>query len=215
MGADFETLYVFGAGGHGREIAWLAEVCWGPSLAIVLVVDEPQPADVVTNGREVRMLTDLKASTSAAFVAAVGNGARRRAAVAACERIGLRAATLVHPGVRLAPSVTLGPGVVIAEGCVLTTNIAIGAHTHVNVGASINHDVAIGAFSTLSPGVRLAGNVRVGDEAFLGIGATVVHGVPGDPLVIGDNAVVAAGACVTRGVDAGAMVAGVPAVRKR
>ena len=32
---DFDTLYVFGAGGHGREIAWLADEIWSGSLSLI------------------------------------------------------------------------------------------------------------------------------------------------------------------------------------
>lgn len=210
----FRVLYIFGAGGSGRELAWLADQCWGPAVEKVFVVDEPRYLTGPVAGIDVRLLEECQAA-DARYVVAIGDPAQRRRAALRCRDAGLAPATLVHPRAEISQWVRIGEGAVVCAGVVATTDIVIGPHVHINVGCTLGHDVQIGGGSTLSPGVHIAGNVHVGEDVFIGIGACAINGTRARPLVIGDRAVVAAGACVTREVPADAMVAGVPAVRKR
>lgn len=212
---DLDRLLIFGAGGHGREAAWLARDCWGESLGIEFVVDRAEYLVTEVNQIPVRLLDERTAARATHYLAAIGDPGGRRRAAEACEALGLRAASLVHPRVEASRSVTLGGGSMICAGSILTVNINVGRHVHINVGCTVSHDAVIGDFSTLSPGVNIAGHVRVGNGVFIGTGACIINGSADHPLTIGDGAVVAAGACVTRSVEPGSMVAGVPAVRKR
>lgn len=211
----FERLLIFGAGGHGREVAWLARQCWGRSLGIEFVVDRPEYLVDQVAGIPVRLLADCVASPNVRYLVALGDPSHRRKVVDTCETMGLNAALLVHPRVETSDSVALGSGCVVCAGSILTVDIDVGAHVHINVGCTVSHDVVIGDFSTLSPGVHVSGNVRIGEDVFIGTGANIINGRAGAPLLIGDGAVVAAGACVTRSVEPGSMVAGVPAIKKR
>lgn len=212
---DFERLLIFGAGGHGREVAWLARQLWGESLGIEFVVDRPEYLVNEVSGIQVRLLADCTATPGMRYLVALGDPHHRRRAVGACEALGLNAALLVHPRVEASDSVTLGGGSVVCAGSILTVDIDVGEHVHINVGCTISHDVVIGDFSTLSPGVHISGNVRIGEGVFIGTGVSIINGRADGPLLIGDGAVVAAGACVTGSVEPGSMVAGVPATRKR
>lgn len=213
--SNMRRLYVFGAGGSGRETAWLASQAWGSALEIVFVVDRAEYLSPDVNGFTVQLLADVEALHGYRFVVALGNPSHRRAAAAACGAHGLIPAQLSHPRAEISPWVDRGPGSVICAGSVVTTNVVVGAHVHINVDCTVSHDVRIGDFATLSPGVHVAGNVTIGEDVFIGTGASIVNGRPGDPLNIGDGAVIAAGACVTRSVDPGSLMAGVPAVRKK
>lgn len=212
---DFERLLIFGAGGHGREVAWLARQVWGESLGVEFVVDRPEYLVNEVSGIPVRLLADCIAMPGTRYIVALGDPNHRRRAADACESLGLRAALIAHPRVESSDSVTFGGGSVVCAGSILTVDIDVGEHVHINVGCTVSHDVIIGDFSTLSPGVHVSGNVRIGEGVFIGTGASIINGRMDVPLLIGDGAVVAAGACVTRSVEPGAMVAGVPAVRKR
>ncbi|MCU1417974.1 MAG: hypothetical protein JWP32_2148 [Schumannella sp.] len=203
-------LYLFGAGGHARELAWLAGAVF-PDADLTFVVDDARYAAGPVNDIPVRVISDLEPDAGGGFVAAVGDAALRRAAAARLDALGLSAVSLVHPGAALTPNVRIGAGAVVAAGCVLTDNVSVGQHAHVNIGCTLSHDVRIGEFATLSPGVHLAGNVVVEAGAFLGIGAVVINGSGSEPLTIGAGAVIGAGAAVTRSVEAGAVVGGVPA----
>ena len=212
---DFRRLLIFGAGGSGREVAWLAEQSWGNSIEIVFLVDQQKYLSKPINGIAVRLLAQVEPSDDTRYFAAIGDPGDRRRVVSNCEACGLSATALLHPRAEISSRVELGSGTLVGAGCVVTTNVAIGRHVHINVSCSISHDVRIGDFSTLSPGVHVSGHVHIGENVFLGTGATIINGNAGNPLVIGDGAVIAAGACVTRTVPPGAMVAGVPAIQKR
>lgn len=210
-------LLIFGAGGFGREVAWLAQQCWGERTDIVFCVDQPRYVSAPVNDIPVRLLEDFAADVSdqLAYVVGVGDPEQRARIVGLYEAMGIRPATLVHPRVEASRWIEIGPGSVLCAGVIATTNIVIGAHVHINLDCTIGHDVVIGDYATLSPGVHVSGNVTIGNRVFIGTGATIINGSSTSQLSIGDGAVVAAGACVTKPVEPGALVVGIPAVRKR
>lgn len=203
-------LYVFGAGGHGREIAWLAREVT-PSRDLVFLVHPSFARQAQVNGAPVHALDDATVYSGEPFVAAIGSPKDRRRVAEMLERRGMRPETLVHPRAELAPTASVGEGAVVCAGCVLSTDVTVGRHSHVNIGCTISHDVVVGDFVSISPGVHVAGYVRIETGAFIGVGATIINGDPSQPLVVGERATVAAGACVTRSVPPGALAVGVPA----
>lgn len=207
-------LYIFGAGGFGREVAWLAEQALSESTQLTFLVDDPAYLQESVNGIPVRLLDDVDA-TGAHFVVAIGDPTARRDIVRRCLAKGLVAFTICHPRAERSRFTAFGDGTIFCVGSVATTNIQVGDHVHINLNCTIGHDVRIGNFATLSPGVDVAGNVHIGEGAFIGIGATIINGSSSKPLVIGAGAVVAAGACVIRDVEPNSLVAGVPAIRKK
>lgn len=211
----FNQLFIFGCGGFGREAAWLAEQAYGSKIEITFVVDHPDYLRQPLNGYKVQLLADIERSPTSRFVAALGNSSQRRNAASACLAAGLTPATLVHPRAEMSKWIELGEGTVICAGCILTTNISVGAYAQINLDCTIGHDVTIGEFATLSPGAHISGHVQIGRDVFIGTGASIINGSNNSPLVIGDGATVAAGACVTRSVEPGALVTGVPAARKK
>ncbi len=211
----FQKLYIFGAGGFGREVAWLAQQSWGNKVEVEFLVDLPADSTQPINGCAVRRPSEILPGSTARFVVAVGDPSARRRLADRCSAIPLLETTVVHPRAEASDSVKLGPGTIICAGSILTANIRIGRHVHVNLDCTVGHDVLIGEFATLAPGVHVSGQVHIGQGVYIGTGATIINGTANVPLVIGDDAVIAAGACVTRAVAPGALVAGVPAVRKR
>jgi len=214
LNIPFERLFVFGAGGFGREVAWLAEQIYGPRYAIEFVIDGDQSERPISR-LPVRILDELVVEPSDRFVVAVGNPSARQKIVERCRQKGLAETILVHPRSEVSQFVSFGQGSIICAGVIATVDIDFGEHVHVNIDCTIGHDVKCGAFTTLSPGVHVSGNVTIGSRVFIGTGATIINGSPGKPLMIGDDAIIAAGACVTGPVSEGALVAGVPGIRKR
>lgn len=205
-------LYLLGAGGHAREIAWLCRSIWGGEVRMVHLVDDASHLKGGAPGMDIRLMSQVPSGEGGSFIASVGSPVLRcRLARAAIER-GLEPMVVVDPRAVVSESVRLGLGAVVCAGSVLTTDVVLDEHVHINVACTVGHDTEIGAFSTLSPGVHIAGHVKIGRGVFVGIGAIISNGSRGAPMVIGDNAVIGAGACVLKDVIAGSTVVGVPAV---
>lgn len=209
-----DELLIVGAGGAGREAAWLARDLYGNAVSLTFAV-EPQFLNVsVIDGIPVVSLNELSKDLTH-YIVAVGDPEHRRRLVTMCQMMGLQAATLVHPSAIISNDIKIGEGSILAAGAIATINVQIGRHVQVNIGCTLSHDVSIGDFTTVSPGAHIPGNVRIDEGVFIGTGANFVNGTKAEPLNIGRRAVIAAGACVTRSVEADTLVAGVPAVRKQ
>lgn len=212
---DFRRLYIFGAGGSGREIAWLAKQAWGAAVEIIFLVDDSRYLVDQVHDHPVQLLKDVKSSSEARYLVALGDPELRQKIAENCNSKGHLPAVLIHPRAEISQWVKVGEGTVICANCIITCDVTIGNHVQINVGCTISHDSVVGDYSTLSPGVHVPGNVRIGESVFMGTNTSFINGKPDRPLIIGDGAVIAAGACVTKDVPPGVLVAGVPAVIKQ
>jgi sugar O-acyltransferase (sialic acid O-acetyltransferase NeuD family) len=212
-------LLIYGAGGHGREIAWLANAVFAerggvaPRLAFIDDAVQVGLSDE-RDGLHVWALADaVTRMPQAAIIPGVGAPAARMAIVERLADVKRSPPILVHPSVQRSSRVQMGEGTVVAAGVILTVDVVLGRYVHVNIACSLSHDTRVGDFTTIAPGARICGNVEVGRGVWIGAGATIINGSPERKLVIGDGSVVAAGACVVATVPAGITVAGVPARR--
>jgi len=209
-------LAIFGAGGFGREVAWLAQRCFGEDVDLTFLVNQPDLVGSMVNGIPVRDVEEFALrSGGTPVVVAIGDPKARQACVKLCAAVGLSFATLVHPKVEASPWISMGIGSIICAGSILTTNIRVGDHVHINLDCTIGHDVEIEDYVTLAPGVHVSGRVRLGKRAYIGTGAVLINGTEEKPLIVGADAVIGAGACVIRDVEAGSLVVGVPAKEKK
>lgn len=202
---------VFGVGGHGRELDWIARRCLGPASRGAFVVDAAFSPAAGTSPAPMDVETFLSCYPRVPIIIGVGNPDARMTIVSRLNARGAVYGTFVDPSATVAEGTEIDSGAVIAPGAIITVNVVIGAHVHVGAGAILSHDAVIGAGCQLSPGARIAGHVRFGQGVFVGVGATIINGRPEKPLHIGDGAFIAAGACVTCDVAANTSVAGVPA----
>jgi sugar O-acyltransferase (sialic acid O-acetyltransferase NeuD family) len=81
--------------------------------------------------------------------------------------------TYIHESVKILGDVNIGEGAMIAAGCILTTNIKIGKHTHLNLLSTIGHDCVIGDYFTTAPGSKISGNCNIGDRVYFGTNSSV------------------------------------------
>ena len=204
-------LVVFGAGGHARELAMLAHdaiAAGGRWRLQGFLADDPSAHGTSVGGLPVLGGRAWLAARPAPVDVVVGVGAPavRRRIVLGLAALPVRFPTLVHPTVVRSDRVAIGDGVVVAAGCVLTVDIALGAHVHVNRCVTIGHDCVVGDWATLAPAAVLSGAVTVGEGSDVGAGATVVQG-----RTIGAWSVVGAGAVVVHDLPADCTAVGVPA----
>lgn len=205
------SLVIIGAGGHGRETLDVVEAINDHEAAPVwdvLGLVASRHDEVLVGRRAVPVLgdVDVLAGLDAAYVIGIGASDVRRRIDAQVAGYGREAAVLVHPRASLGSDLRLAPGVILAAGARVTTNVALGRHTHLNVNAVVSHDCVLGDYVTCSPGVLVNGTCTLEDGVFLGTGAIVT---PGRRL--GAGAVIGAGAVVVDDVPPGVTAVGVPA----
>jgi sugar O-acyltransferase (sialic acid O-acetyltransferase NeuD family) len=205
---------VYGAGGFGREVAWLAQSAQigGDTADVVCFIDDDDAICGTTlNGLQVLSLSRARQMYPGAWVVSgVGPPGIREQTMMKAQSAGFGFATLIHPGTRMSKWVEVGEGTVICAGSILTTNIVLGRHVQINLSCTVGHDVTMGDFATLAPGVHVSGCVLIGRRVYIGTGAVIRNGTQNDPVVIADDVIVGAGACVTRSIAHGTWV-GVPA----
>lgn len=117
-----KKIVVYGAGGFGREIVWLAQCCKDCDV-VATVDDDPGLHGRMMNGLPVMALDGAKAKfLDASVVVAVGSPRVRERITDLIEQQGLSVAGLIHPNTEISQWVEMGHGVVICAGCILTTN---------------------------------------------------------------------------------------------
>lgn len=200
-------LVIVGAGGHGRELFDAATRAGRPVRGFV---DDSPTGENRARIRRLgaTLLGDVAwlEARPGPYALGIGTSATRRALAARLDAAGCTVASVIHPGATVGPDVRLGDGVVVFDRVTITTNVEIGAHTHLNVGCAVQHDSTVGTFVQLSPGVFVNGDCTIGDDVFCGTGAVVTRG-----CTIGAGARIGAGAVVLDDVDPGATVVGIPA----
>ncbi len=208
-------LYVVGAGGFGREIAFLVEDIERAATSRQWDMQgflDARWSELGSTCGAYPLLGDLDVILRGGGqrAAAVGVGwPRGREAV--YRRLagvtGVSLPTLIHPTVVYdQDGVEFGEGTLVTAGCILTTAVRVGVCTALNLACTVGHDVSIGDFCVLNPQVAVSGGVTIEDGCLVGTGAVILQN-----LHIGAGAIVGAGAVVTRDVPPGATVVGVPA----
>lgn len=210
-----KQMAIYGAGGFGREVAWLIESTTDEKnrYEIVCFIDDnPGLHRKVFNDIPVMSLESLKREYSEAkIVGAIGPPKIRERVMEKASAAGFEFETIIHPRTEYSRWIEIGDGTVICAGNILTTNIKIGKHVQINLDCTIGHNVIMADYTTLAPGVHVSGYVYFGKRVYVGTGAVIINGTEDHPIEIGDDVVIGAGAVVTKSVDPGLTVVGVPA----
>ena len=106
----------------------------------------------------------------------------------------------------LGDDVKIGTGVMICAGCILTTNIVLGDHSHLNLATTIGHDCRLGSFFTTAPGAKVSGNCIIGDRVYVGTNASIR-----EKLEIGNDVTFGLNAGVVKNTLESGVYAGTPA----
>lgn len=201
-----KDIAIIGAGGFGRETAWLIQQLGGWNL--IGFFDDNAKAN--TGFADLTILGDInsvkKLPTSTSLVIAISNpGIRQQIA----EKIGegFDFPTLIHPSASFGHSSNhMGKGVIITAGVILTIQIYLGDFTILNLATTIGHDCHLSKFTSIMPQCSISGNVTLGERCFVGAGARILQNIS-----LGNDCVVGAGAVVTKSFGNAAKLVGVPA----
>ena len=191
-----KKLYLYGASGHGKVIAEIAEE---NGFEIRAFIDADETKTSILNYEVVHQ---IPADVSNLIISIGNNSIRKKIAE---ENSELTYPVLIHPSATKSKRSTIKDGSVVMAGVSVNADVSIGKHCIINTNASIDHDCIIEDFVHISPNTALAGNVEVGEGTHIGIGACIIQGIK-----IGKWCTIGAGAVIIKDVPDGATVVGNP-----
>jgi sugar O-acyltransferase (sialic acid O-acetyltransferase NeuD family) len=209
MADVLKPLVIVGAGGLGREVAWLVADINGqkPEWDFIGFVDDGVQGNTVEGYPILGPVEHLfNMSADIWTVVAIADARARMKIVRQIQEQGRKRATLVHPSVSMSDYVEIGAGSIICSGTVITTNVSLGQAAIVNPGCFIGHDTELRDFVSLMPAANLAGEVRVGEGCYFGLNSCIINST-----TIGEWSVIGAGATVIDDIPAYSLAVGVPA----
>ena len=173
---QLKPLYIIGAGGFGRETAWLVERINAIKMTWELRGFIDDDASLWGTQKDGYMvwggLSVLEQSQENVWcVFAVGNVQARQKGVRRLEAFEqVHFATLTDPGVEMGRTVEIGEGSIICAGTILTVDVRIGKHCIVNLDCTVGHDAVLEDFVTLYPSVNVSGCVKIRSLTEIGTG---------------------------------------------
>ncbi len=192
------SLYLYGAGGHGKVIIEMADELHQHIAGVI----DADPAVAPILGYQPATDVPEKKDAGDRFIVSIGNNALRKQVAAQLQG---PFGTLVHPRATISKSATIGAGSVVMAGVSINALATIGEHCIVNTNASVDHDCIIHDFVHISPNAALGGEVVVGEGTHIGMGAAIIQCVK-----IGRWCTIGAGTVIIRDVPDGATVVGNP-----
>lgn len=209
-----KDLYIIGAGGFGREVAWLVrrinehKPAWN---LIGFIDDDSRKHGTLEDGYPVVGGTEFlkRVEEDTYVVCAVGFAQIRKSIIEKIkEYSNIKYATLIDPSAIISDRVKIGEGTIVCAGTIITVDVVLGKHVIINLDCTVGHDAEIGNFVTMYPSVNVSGMVQVGECVELGTGMQVIQGKK-----IISNAILGAGTVVVQDILQTGTFVGIPARR--
>jgi sugar O-acyltransferase (sialic acid O-acetyltransferase NeuD family) len=204
-----KDIVIVGAGGFGREVAWLIEDInkqnkeWN---ILGFVDDNKEIHGTEMNGYKVLGDIEWLKTQELNVVCAIGDPITKKRTTERMEESNNSFPVLIHPSVIYSDRVTFGEGSIICAANVITTDIKIGKHVIVNLDCTLGHDVTLGNYTTVLPSVNISGFVTTDECVSIGTGSAIIQGVK-----IGENTIVGAGSVVVKDLPENCTAVGTPA----
>ena len=204
-----QDLYIIGAGGFGREVAWLIERInqVTPTWNLKGFIDDNEALWGTTED-EYKVFGGcdyLKSLGEVYAVCAVGSARVRKLIIEKFKDSSVKFATIIDPSVILPKNAKIGEGTIICAGTIMTVDMTIGNHVIINLDCTIAHDDVIEDYVTIYPSVNVSGNVFIGECSELGTGMKIIQGKK-----IVSNTIVGAGSTVVKDILEPGTYVGVP-----
>jgi sugar O-acyltransferase (sialic acid O-acetyltransferase NeuD family) len=205
-----QDLIIVGAGGFGREVAWLATEATQPYRVVGFLDDAQDIPPFQLGGFPLLGTIDRWSEyANSQFIVAIGSPRVRVEVVRRMLATGQPVfASLIHKRASVGPRCSFGEGSIIAAGSILTTDISVGDHSIINIGCTIGHDVSMGNFNTLAPQVAVSGCVTTSAGVEVGTSASIRQG-----LTLASGAMLGMGSVLTKRIQTSDLCFGVPAKR--
>lgn len=204
-----KNIVIVGAGGFGRELAWLIEDInrvnneWN---LLGFVDDNKKVNELVYSGYTV--LGDLEWLKKQAIyvVFGIADPVEKKKAIERLGKTNNEFPVLIHPNVIHSNSIDIGEGTIICASNILTVDIKIGKHVILNLDCTVGHDAVIKNFTTIYPAVNVSGYVTIEECGSIGTGSAIIQG-----LTVGANTIVGAGSVVVDDLPDNCTAVGAPA----
>lgn len=203
-----KDIVIIGAGGFGKEVAWLIEQVnkKSPTWNLLGFVDDGIKTGTLINGYPILGVIKYLEDRTVNLVCSISDSRSRHEIVSGLEKSKNTFVTLIHPDIDLSSTVSIGEGSIICEGVKFTVNIDIGNQVIIYHNSVICHDSKVGDFTSILPSVNISGNVSLEGFNLIGTGSQIIQN-----LKIGKHSIIGAGAVVTKDVEMSIVVAGIPA----
>lgn len=212
-----KNIVIYGAGGFGREVAWLIERInkVNPEWNVLGFID-----DVKTEmyGKTINNLPVLGGNdwldgykNEVYVTCAIGNSKVRRKVYDNLEKYDkVKLATLIDPSVCVADTAQIGAGSILCYACSIMVNVKIGKGVVVNIGTRIGHDSMLSDYCTCYVNTIVSGYAKIGEDSEIGSGAFILQ-----CKVVGNDIIVAPLSAVLTDISEAGTYAGNPARRMR
>ena len=204
-------ILIYGAGGAGRELAFVLSLDKNPETAWKVgefIDDTESLKGKIINGIPVLGGFDyLKSYPGNIAVTIFDYPVRRKELILKIKKYdAIKFPNLISPTSIASPYIEWGEGCIVQLYSTITTNIKIGDFVFVNSRTGIGHDVTIGNFTIIYSGIQIGGGVCIGTGCLIGSGATILPQVK-----IGDGSIIGGGSLVSKDIPPKVVAAGVPA----
>lgn len=204
-----KDIVIVGAGGFGREVAWLIERInevnaeWN---LLGFVDDNEEVLGTEVNGYKVLGNIDWLNKQELNVATAIGDSNVRKSIIKRLKNSRNIYPVLIDPNAICSNEITYGEGVIVCAGTVITVNVKVGNHVIINLDCTIGHDAALGDYTTILPSVNISGYVVTEECVNIGTSSAVIPGKS-----IGEGTIVGAGSVVVKDLPANCTAVGAPA----
>ncbi len=189
---------IYGAGGMGRECAWIADSnLFG--FVLRFFYDDNK---TISSCNGVPILANINPIYSL-LISVAEPQARQQIVMKLKGKY--EYCNLISNSARIHENSKMGNGCIIGFDCIVSVDVNLGNHCLVNARTIIGHDSVLEDFVSLMYNVSISGNVRIGEGSLIGSGAVVLPNVN-----IGKWCKIGAGAVITKDIPDNSVVVGVP-----
>ena len=203
-------LFIFGAGGFGKEVAELAKFVnntnhrWNEIVFQDDVLDEGELLGFRTfhTGSVERIF----ARNEIEYVIALGEPISKEKVYLNLKNKGYSFANIIAPDAQVSEFAMLGEGVIVKKGSIIQAEAVVGNNVTLQSYVAIGHGAKVGDHCQLSTFSVIGGNTTVGAGTYISMNCSIR-----DKISIGERVIVSAGSAVLRDVASDVTVAGNPA----